>query len=193
MRDQGVTLIELLVVIAIIGILVVALGFSYVGWQGKYKVEKVAKDLYSDLMTARAMAATRNRDYLADFNFPAPPAGKGTYRIAEDTNDDSEGDADANGVIDAAGHTILQSFPKTVEYEISSNTGGIITFDKRGTISWPSLLQAIPIDPAAICLSTTADPDYDCIEISQSRLIAGKLTTQISNGGACDATNCIAK
>jgi len=193
MKDQGVTLIELLVVIAIVGILVVALGFSYVGWQGRYKVEKATKDIYSDLMTARSMAMTRNRFYFADFNFPAPPAGKGTYRIAEDANDDSAGDADANGEIDAAGHTFLPSFPKTVDYAISSDAGGIITFDKRGIISSPSLLP--PVTEVVVCITAGSDaaPDYDCIEISQTRLTIGKLTKQISNGGACNEANCEAK
>lgn len=60
-------------------------------------------------------------------------------------------------------------------------------------MSWPSLTATTPVEPATICLSTTADPDYDCIEISQARLIAGKLTTQISNGGSCNATNCVGK
>lgn len=174
MKDQGVTLIELLVVISVIGILAVALGFSYVGWQGKYKVEKAAKDMHTDLMTARSMAMTRSRDYFATF----PSAT--SYSLIADVNDNGSAD-------DAA----LATFPKTVEYTISSDAGGTITFGKRGLISAPSLPSVSA--EVVICLSTTADPDYDCIEISQTRLIMGKLTTQISNGGACNATNCVAK
>ena len=134
-NNSGITLIELIVVISVIATLAAALGFSYVDWMGKYKVEKATKELYADLMNVRCMAMTRNRDHFADFNFPAPPAGHGTYRIAEDTNGDCEGDADSNGEIDAAGHTFLPSFPKTVEYTISNNfVSKIINFDKRGIV-----------------------------------------------------------
>jgi prepilin-type N-terminal cleavage/methylation domain-containing protein len=62
MNKGGVTLIELTVVFTIIGILAVALGYSYADWMGKYKVEKATKELYTDLMNARYMAVTRNRD-----------------------------------------------------------------------------------------------------------------------------------
>jgi prepilin-type N-terminal cleavage/methylation domain-containing protein len=186
MRDRGVTLVELLVVVAIVSILVIALGFSYQGWQGAYKVEKATKDIYTDLTDARIRASTRNRMYFADFNFPAPPPGNGTYRIAEDTDDDGEGDADADGVIDAV-HTILPPFPKTVEYPITWGPR-IINFNKRGMVEPRG--QALG---GTICLTTTANPDYDCIRISQTRINMGRLTTQISAGGACDAANCVAK
>ena len=129
-NKRGLTLIELIVVISIIGSLAMVLGFSYVDWMGKYKVEKATKELYTDLMNVRFMSMTRNCDHFVDFNFPAPPAGYGTYRIAEDTDDDAEGDDDADGIIDAAGHTFLPSFPKTVEYPITNNFANkIINFN----------------------------------------------------------------
>jgi len=181
-NNRGVTLIELIAVISIIGILAAALGFSYVDWIGKYKVEKATKELYTDLMDVRSMAMTGNCAHFADFNFPAPPAGYGTYRIAEDTNEDDEGDNNSDGVIDAAGHTFLQSFPKTVEYPISNNfVSKIINFDKRGIIQ-PS---------GTICFFTDNDPDYDCIVISRTRIIMGKLKP--GNGGECNADNCAKK
>ena len=182
MNNRGLTLIELIVVISIIGILAAALGFSYVNWMGKYKVEKATKELYADLMNVRCMAMTRNRDHFADFNFPAPPAGHGAYRIAEDTNDDDEGDNNSDGIIDDSGHTFLASYPKTVEYPITNNfVGKIINFDKRGIVQ-PS---------GTICFFTDNDPDYDCIVISPTRIIMGKLKP--SNGGQCKAENCAKK
>jgi prepilin-type N-terminal cleavage/methylation domain-containing protein len=188
-NKRGVTLIELTVVLSIIGVLVVAMGYSYADWMGKYKVEKVTKELYADLMDARYMAMTRNCDHFVDFNFPAPPAGYGTYRIAEDTDEDTEGDDDADGVIDAAGHTFLPSFPKTVEYPITNNFAGkIINFDKRGIVQ--------PRGQAAggtICFFTNDNPDYDCIVISQTRIIVGKLKKQPDSGGECNTDNCAKK
>lgn len=184
MDNRGVTLIELIVVISVIAILAVPLGFSYADWMGKYKVEKATKELYADLMNVRVMAMTRNRDHFMDFNYPTPPAGFGTYRIAEDTDEDAEGDDNADGKIDAAGHTFLPSFPKTVEYPITNNFNGkIINFDKRGIVQ--------PI--GTICFFTDYDPDYDCIVISKTRIIMGKLKKQSGNGGECDKDNCAKK
>jgi len=185
--QAGMTLIEVLVVISIIATLAIALGFSYRSWMGKYKVEKATRELYADLMDVRHMAMTRNCDHFADFNFPAPAAGYGTYRIAEDTNGDCEGDADADGIIDAGGHTFLPSYPKTVEYPITNNfIGKIINFDKRGIVQPRG--QAIG---GTICLFTDNDPDYDCIVINQTRIIMGKLKT--NSNGECKAANCVKK
>lgn len=189
MDNRGVTLIELIVVISVIAILAVPLGFSYADWMGKYKVEKATKELYADLMNVRVMAMTRNRDHFMDFNYPTPPAGFGTYRIAEDTNEDGEGDGNADGKIDTTGHTFLPSFPKTVEYPITNNFNGkIINFDKRGTIQPRG--QSLG---GTICFFTDIDPDYDCIVISQTRIIMGKLKKQPGNEGECDTDNCAKK
>jgi prepilin-type N-terminal cleavage/methylation domain-containing protein len=177
MNNRGITLIEMLVVIAVIGILVIALSFSFQGWMGKYRVESEIKTLHVDLMNARARAMTRNRFYFADFPTTT------SYRIIEDTNEN-------NASNPGAGDTILPTYPKTLEYPVTW-AGGTIQFDKKGIVQ-PN---------GTICLFTDSDgdgtsdydPDYDCIVISQTRINIGKLTTQDTAGGACASTNCVVK
>lgn len=183
MNSKGVTLIELIVVAAIIAILAVALGFTYVGWQGAYRVEKTTKDLYTDLMDARTRAITQGRAYFADFNTPAPPAGQGSYRVIEDTN----GNLVSNPGAGLPNDTTLQTFPKTIEYVITWNGGGDIGIDRRGTISnvilgvWAPITTVPPFP--IIQVVSTVTPDYDCIIVEAMRL----------NLGQWDGANCNAK
>ncbi len=67
MKQDGVTLIELLIVIAIGGILVIALGFEFVGWMARYRVESQIKTMQADLLNARQRAMEKNIQYVAQF------------------------------------------------------------------------------------------------------------------------------
>jgi prepilin-type N-terminal cleavage/methylation domain-containing protein len=175
MRNKGITLIELLVVVAVVGILAVALGFSYVGWQGRYRVEKVTKDLYTDLMDARTRALTQSRTYFVDFNTPAPPAGQGCYRVIEDTNGDGALNNGDTIVIPPPPTVLPLTNQKTVEYALDENiTGTTVRFNTRGvTTNLGSINFTLPPD---------VDPDYDCIVISQMRINIGKW-----DGADCNA------
>lgn len=187
MRNKGITLIELTIVVTIIGILAVALGFEYIGWMGKYRVEKTTKDLFSDIMDVRSKALTRGRTYFVDFNTPAPAAGEGCYRVIEDTN----GDATLNNgdtIIIPPPPTILPlTNQKTVKYVINWNGGGEIGIDRRGIIAnivggvWMPITTA-PF-PTIQVVSTVA-PDYDCIIVEATRLSLGQWNTAT---GVCDA------
>ena len=154
-KNNGVTLTELIIVIAIVGILVVALGFSFEGWLGKYRVESQMKEMYADLMNTRANAMSRSRVHF----FTIPTAT--SYTIYDDTNPAPDG----NGILETAGtpDTQLPGFPKTVTDSLTWG-GGNIEFSTRGTITnW-----------GTIRVTNSFNADYDCIVISQTRINMGQ-------------------
>ena len=161
------TLVELLIVVSVIAILVVALGFYYQGWVGRYNMETAVKGMYSDLRNAQARAIQQNATYLVDF------PGAMTYRVAVDTN--------GNGAIDAG--EVLPGFPatgKNVGYTI--NGGVLITFDQKGLIytGGPPPTLIVPTAPVGIYLTSGANPidaDYDCVSLAPTKLYIGKWGT----------------
>ncbi|MHB8880586.1 MAG: prepilin-type N-terminal cleavage/methylation domain-containing protein [Thermodesulfovibrionales bacterium] len=68
---------------------------------------------------------------------------------------------------------------------------GTVAFTKRGMITTP-LIPAVRND-SSVCIFTDYDnngvsdydPDYDCINITQTKLYLGKLSTQNTAGGIC--------
>jgi prepilin-type N-terminal cleavage/methylation domain-containing protein len=182
---KGITLVELLVVISIVAILAVALGFSYSGWSAKYKVESQVKQLYADLVGARVRAMQRGMTVFTDF----PDSTH--YRVIEDTN--------GNAVVDTPPtDTLLTGYPKEVDYVLSASSlddstspatvtsqaigSVVISFDKRGLLSCPTLFSLGTQTRGVISFASTASPDYDCISISQTIISMGQMS-----GGVCNA------
>lgn len=165
MDERGVTLIELIIVSSILVILAAAAGFTYQGWIGRYKVEKVTKDLHTDLMNARSLALTQNRMYFATL------VDANNYSITQDTNDSNTLNA---------GDTVLPTYPKRVEYAISwdgaAPANQTISFSKRGIINIGGTISFT--SPAGV------DPDYDCIVISQTRINMGRWGDPVA--GVCN-------
>ena len=159
-NNDGFTLIELIIAVSIIAILVVALGFSFQGWMGKYRVENQIKQMHTDFMNARTRAMMMNR-----MHFVTEAAN--AYTIYEDTNPSPDGD----GTLQTATDTRLPTYPKSVEYAINwTGPGTQINFDRRGMMA-----------PAgSVHLTSTVDADYDCLTVSQTRINMGKW-----NGATC--------
>lgn len=179
MKNSGVTLIELLVVIVIAGVLVAALSFGFVGWQGKYKVESQIKDIYTDIMEARTRAMRVNRVHFISLLTPT------TYTTHEDDSDgafkvpdgDGELQLQAGDPVDSE-DTRLGSFPKTVEFDIRWGYAALgaqqdIAFNERGL--------ATTTGNISIFIDRDSDgekdfvPDYDCIVIAATRINLGQL------------------
>jgi prepilin-type N-terminal cleavage/methylation domain-containing protein len=162
-NNNGVTLIELMIAVSIIAILVVALGFEYRNWMGRYKVENQIKQMHTDFMNTRSRAMTMNRMHFAT-------SAANAYTIYEDRNPAPDG----NGTLEIASDLRLPTYPKAVEYVINwTGPGNQINFDRRGMIA-----------PAgSVHLTSTVDADYDCLTISQTRI----------NMGKWDGANCVEK
>lgn len=187
-KNDGVTLVELVVVITIIGILAVALGFSFQGWLGGYKIEKQTKEMYVDLMNGRARAMQRNRAHFVTL-------ATTQYTIYEDTNPDPDGDGNLQTASDSPLPALTKEAEELRGYKLNwTGSGTTITFDTRGLAS-PNGSLWLDTDPAmpSCCYDNSCSvvdrykciyPDYNCIVVFSTRINIGKWNATTSD---CDA------
>jgi prepilin-type N-terminal cleavage/methylation domain-containing protein len=197
MKDnRGITLVEVLIVASIIGILIVALGFSFEGWRANYYIENANKDMYADLMEAKTRALTRARVHFITIDttqctiqddLDPWPDGDGALTAADNTR--PVGYSDPIPLVQKTLH-YRKSFP---HYNLPDNytlkmvsAGALpqtVTIHTRGGLMTPEITFRIDPGHPACCLTNTcgADdalrcryPDYDCILISQTRIQMGK-------------------
>jgi type IV fimbrial biogenesis protein FimT len=164
MHREGFTLVEILITIAILGILLLIAVTDFKGIREKYRVEAETKQLYADLMDARAQAMQRNRIFFVRFS-----GATGTsYATYEDTNTAPDG----NGIWDNTADTRVTNV--TVEHTITTAlTGGVFVFEFNR--------NGIASATGDIRFSSTAQPDYNCITILPTRIKMG----QYIGVGAC--------
>jgi len=167
MKDSGVTLVELLVVVSIVGILIIAVGFSYRGWVGNYRIESMTKQLYFDLSDARSLAMSHNRIHWAVLDTTQ-------YSIFED----SDPDPDGNGILLEGTDDLVLQKQYEHDYQLGAVGEGMpqtITFNTRGLMSWVPAAQTLTFR-----FINTKDPDLDCIVIEQSKMWMGEYNTDLN-------------
>jgi prepilin-type N-terminal cleavage/methylation domain-containing protein len=189
MKQAGITLIELMVVVAIIGILVVVLGFEFIGWMARYNVESEIKTMHVDISTARHRAMQKNIPYAA----VVPSVNGNNYRICEDANGNNQCDAPT----ETTQSNISRSLSKdNLRYPVNSNLPGALIMNTRGmfmVMNGGIVSDIINTAPYNIWLKkpdgggfyNTSEVDYDCISISTTRIGVGKYDTT--------ANSCVAK
>lgn len=155
-EESGVTLTELLVAISIVAILTVALGFSFQGWMGNYKIESELKQMYADIMDAKTRAMTQNRVHSIVIS-------AGNYAVYEDANDDNTAEL------------LLKTTPLQYNAEWTGTDNPlVITFNTRGLTTSSAAISI------SILLPSGSNPDFDCILVYQSRVRMGQMS-----GGVC--------
>ncbi len=159
----GFTLVEVIVVVVILGILATLAVSSFLGVSEKYKVESETKQLFADIMDVRGRAMQRNRFYFVRMG----ASGYGTF---EDCNPTPDGNC---------------NFETGLDNQVASVnlTHTIVPALVGGTANFAFNRNGIATDTGFIRLTSTANPDYDCITIGETRIKMGKY-----NG-----TNCVEK
>ena len=155
--SAGFTLVEILIAVAIAGILTVLAISAFEGFNEKYRVEGETKQLFADLMDARGRAMQRNRAVFVQI-------GANRYNTYEDTDPAPDGD----GLLDNTADTPVAN----VNVRHTMNPGGLsdFRFNRNGIASAAGTIR----------ISSTAQPDYDCITVQATRLKMGQF-----NAGTC--------
>ena len=137
----------------IIGILLAIAGISGRAWLDQYRVEKQTKEMYVDLLSARARAMQRSRMHFVELTDTR-------YTVYEDTNTGPDGNETLEPALDT------QVVRKDINplYAIAWNNGvAPITFDTRGLIS-----------PArSVWVSSDFGAANNCIVIATTRILMG--------------------
>lgn len=161
------SLVEIMIVVAILGIMVVALSNAYQVWAERYRVENEVKELYADLMDARARAMQKSRSHFVAFY--GTGAEYTRYAVYEDTSPGPDG----NGVLDnTADATIREIRPRYAFVTAPAGTDEV-RVNRDGTLELAGATIRVP--PPGMFQA-----DYDCIALSRTRIKMGRY-----NGADC--------
>ena len=178
MKQNGFSILEVLIVIAIAGILA---GLGLANMQGlmrKQTVGNQTRRIQSDLMDVRFMAMNKNRTHFVTLS-------AGGYTAYDDTSPAPNGDdtltVGSDTVVLRLSESLNLSTVKPSDFvSISWNGSSQINFNARGLSTSPN---------TTVCIYSDVNPVYDCVKVSSTRVLLGKLSVQ----GSCSEANCVAK
>ena len=171
MRHNGFSIVEMLIVIAIAGILAGLAIAGFTGFSKKYNVDNETREIYSDLMNVRIMAMNKNRTHFVTLS-------ANSYTAYDDTDPAPNGDGTLTVGSDAV--ALSQKTLSAPKYlPITWSGSAQLEFNSRGLSTTPNTL----------CIYSNVQPFYDCVKVSSTRIIIGKLIAQ----GVCSADNCQSK
>lgn len=144
-KNSGFTVVELLTAIGIIAILAAVAVPNIIGWLPNYRLSSAARDIYSNLQSAKMTAIRNNGDCAVAFN-----VGAGTYQIVSGGNDGDYGTAGDNSVVKTVtlsdygsnigygkGNATVSATtpPGALPGDNVSHPGNVTVFSSRGLVS----------------------------------------------------------
>ena len=160
-KESGFTLVEVMVVISIT-LLLLAWGIpSFSTWKKKHDVENEMVQLYSDLQYGRMIGYG---DKVVAGVWWGGGVSFTSYQIRSDANNNGEiNDATETQI----GATVTPKYP--ISASVNQNS---VSFDGRGFLN--------PANPITFSASSTSGAAMDCVAVSSTRIILGKM-----NGTTC--------
>lgn len=163
----GFSLIELIVVLSIVGVLIVAMGFEFVGWRDKFNAEGDIKAMYANLSNARSKAIqTKNVLFV---NIPAADLSR--YRVFIDNAPTLDGD----GYLDTSSDG--EFMDETLSFFINSQirhfgfTKSGLIFNGSGVLQSAVYIRIVNLyDDGS---QGSPGSDYDCLELVSTRINLG--------------------
>jgi len=173
LRANGFSLIELLVVVIIVGILA-GLGMaSFEGLVTKYNVDNQMRRMHADLSNVKIMAMSKGRTHFLTLSASG-------YTAYDDTNENETLNTGTDPVVLRSNQALNLSTVTTQQFSSITWAGGAgIDFNPRGLCTTAAPAQTV-------CVFSSVTPRYDCIKVSPTRIVLGKLAAQ----GVCSAANC---
>ena len=157
----GFTLVEIMITLVILGILVVIAVSDFRGLNEKYRVEAETKQLYADLMDVRGRALQRNR-----MHFVQIAADGLGYKTYDDTSDGTNPAPDGDRTLQESADTLVANVKvfHAIHTENIASLPLSFNFNRNGIASVTGFIR----------FSSTAQPDYDCITITATRIKMGQ-------------------